>query len=183
MFEGTYQTARFLSAEEPALDTCRAGELTQAAKDRALEAMNQIRAVPGLEPVQDRLRYDTQGQQASLMQAAAGSPGHFPEPSAPCSTPAGAAGSASSNLSGGAREKDPARDMIGWANDARNRSRIAADGHRRWLLNPFATYMSYGQGNGYAAQKVHSFDEEPPSLLTLRSIMSPFRMRPTPFIW
>ena len=50
---------------------------------------------------------------------------------------------------GGEGER-PRRDMIGWANDARNRSLIAAVGHRRWLLNPFATYMSYGQVNGYA---------------------------------
>ncbi len=57
--------------------------------------------------------------------------------------------------------KDPARDMIGWAHDAQNDSLVAAAGHRRWLLNPFATYMSYGQVHGYAAQKVFGFDEEP----------------------
>ena len=39
------------------------GELTQAAKDRALEAMNQIRALHGLEPVQYSRRYDEQEQQ------------------------------------------------------------------------------------------------------------------------
>ena len=162
LFEGTYQTARFLYDEEPDLDTCRAGRLTQAAKGRALEAMNQIRALHGLEPVQYSLRYDNQVQQASLIQAAAGYPGHFPEPSAQCYTPAGAEGSGSSNLSGGARDIDPARDMIGWANDARNRSLIAAVGHRRGLLNAFSTYMSYGQVHGYAAQKVFGFDDEEP---------------------
>ena len=43
--KGTYRTAEFLYAEEPDVDTCRAGGLTQAAKERALEAMNQIRAL------------------------------------------------------------------------------------------------------------------------------------------
>ena len=165
LVEGTYRTAEFLYDEEPDVDGCRAGELTQGAKERALEAMNQIRALHGLSAVQYSSRYDEQMQQASLIQAAAGYPGHFPEPSEQCYTPAGAEGSGSSNLFGGGRasvSKDPARDMIGWADDARNRSLIAAVGHRRWLLNPFATYMSYGQVNGYAAQKVFGFDEEPP---------------------
>ena len=38
---------------------------------------------------------------------------------------------------------------------------MAAAGHRRWLLNPFAIYMSYGQVHGYAAQKAFRFDREP----------------------
>ena len=90
LFRGTYQDNRFLYDEEPDLDTCGAGRLTQAAKGRALESINQIRALHGLEPVHYSLRYDSQVQQASLIQAAAGYPGHFPEPSAQCYTPAGA---------------------------------------------------------------------------------------------
>ena len=64
---GTYRTAEFLYAEEPDLDTCGAGRLTQAAKDRALEAMNQIRALHGLGPVQYSRRYDQQVQAAALI--------------------------------------------------------------------------------------------------------------------
>ena len=156
--EGTYREAAFLYAEEPDVDACVAGRLTQAAKNRALEAMNQIRALHGLPPVQYSSRYDRQVQEASLIQAAAGYPGHYPEPSARCYTPAGAEGSRTSNL--GVR-LDPAAAMVAWTNDAFNRSRVAAAGHRRWVLNPFAAYMSYGQVNGYAAQKVLGFDEEP----------------------
>lgn len=51
--------------------------------------------------------------------------------------------------------------MIGWTNDAHNLSLVAAAGHRRWILNPFATHMSYGQVYGYAAQKAFGFDREP----------------------
>lgn len=40
LIEGTYRTAEFLYAEEPDVDACQAGRLTQVAKDRALEAMN-----------------------------------------------------------------------------------------------------------------------------------------------
>ena len=165
LIEGTYRTAEFLYDEEPDLDTCRAGQLTQAAKDRALEAMNQIRALHGLEPVQYSPRYDNQMQEASLIQAAAGYPGHFPEPSAQCYTTDGAAGSTGSNLAGYGEgylgSRDPAGHMIGWTDDARNASLVAAVGHRRWVLNPFATYFAYGQVYGYAAQKAFRFDEEP----------------------
>ena len=119
--------------------------------------MNQIRALHGLEPVQYSLRYDNQVQQASLIQAAAGFPGHHPEPSAQCYTEAGAAGSGTSNLIGWPNS-DPGFYMVRWTDDGN----VRGSGHRRWMLNPFATYMSYGQVNGYAAQKVFGFDEEPP---------------------
>ena len=141
---GTYREAAFLYAEEPDVDACRAGRLTQAAKDRALEAMNQIRALHRLSPVQYSSRHDRQVQEASLIQAASGYPGHYPEPSAKCSTSAGEEGSRTSNLFGGLRNavsnRDPASDMVGWTNDAGSRSRVEAVGHRRWLLNPFVAY-------------------------------------------
>ena len=53
--------------------------------------------------------------------------------------------------------------MIRWTNDARRRSLTAGVGHRRWVLNPFASYFAYGQVYGYAAQKVFGFNEEPAS--------------------
>ena len=81
-------------------DVLEAGALTQAAKDRALEAMNQIRALHNLAPVHYSRRYDNQVQEAALIQAAGSYLRHFPEPSDSCYTPAGSDGS-SSNLSGG----------------------------------------------------------------------------------
>ena len=165
LIEDPYREAAFLYAEEPDVDACRAGRLTQAAKDRALEAMNQIRALHRLSPVQYSSRHDRQVQEASLIQAANGYPGHYPEPSAKCYTPAGEEGSRTSNLGGGLTNsksnRDPASDMVGWTNDAGNRSRVEAVGHRRWLLNPFVAYMSYGQVYGFTAQKVRRFDAEP----------------------
>ncbi len=162
LIEGPYRTAEFLYDVEPEVDTCRAGELTQAAKARALEAMNQIRALHGLSAVQYSSRYDQQVQEAALIQAADRGPGHHPEPSAQCYTEAGAEGSGTSNLwNSGSKIADPVFYMIGLTNDARNRSLVAGVGHRRWILNPFGAYMSYGQVFGYVAQKVFGFDEEP----------------------
>ena len=158
---GTYRTEEFLYDEGPDVDTCRAGRLTQGAKARALEAMNEIRALHGLEPVQYSLHYDNQVQQASLIQAANGFPGHHPEPSGACYTAEGATGSGTSNLTGSGFPGDPAFHMVVLTRDATYRSTVAAVGHRRWMLNPFAAYMSYGQVWGYSAQKVFGFHSEP----------------------
>ena len=161
----TYWEPGFLYAEAPDVDTCQAGRLTPAAKDRALEAMNQIRALHGLKPVQYSQRYAQQVQAAALIQVANGFLTHHPPPSALCYTEAAATGSRTSNLHGGARDRDwdadPARWMVSWTDDANNAGFVAGVGHRRWMLNPFAAYMSYGQVRGYAAQKVSGFDEEP----------------------
>ena len=177
--EGTYRTAAFLYDEEPDPDTCQPGRLSQAAKDRALETMNQIRALHGLEPVQYSARYDPQMQAAALIQAAAGFPGHYPEPSAQCYTEAGAEGSRA-NLHGGAGNVDPAAHMISWTNDARNRSLVAGVGHRRWMLNPFAAYVSYGQVLGNSTQKVFGFNAEPapPPRIAVDYVAFPYEIYP-----
>ena len=158
---GAHRTDEALYAELPDVETCGAGRLTQAAKNRALEAANQIRALHGLTPLVYSTPYSQQMQEAALIQAAAGYPGHHPDPSAECYTAQGAAGSGSSNLSGGYSNRDPADHMVGWTNDANNRSRVAAVGHRRWVLNPWATYFAYGQVDGYAAHKVLRYVREP----------------------
>ena len=51
--------------------------------------------------------------------------------------------------------------MVWWTDDAGNSGVVAEAGHRRWVLNPFATYMSYGQVEGAAALKVYGFHDEP----------------------
>ena len=162
----TYWEPEFLYAEAPDVDACQAGRLTQAAKDRALEAMNQIRALHGLKPVQYSQRYDQQVQAAALIQVANQFLNHRPPPSALCYTEAGAVGSRTSNLRrGGGNNRDwhgdSVRYMVSWTDDANNAGLVAGVGHRRWMLNPFAAYMSYGQVVGFAAQKVFGFDEEP----------------------
>ena len=170
----------FLYASLPDPNVCIAGTLTQKAKDRALESMNRIRALHGLAKVRYSSRYDRSVQEAALIQAANGYPGHYPKPSARCYTAAGAEASRTSNLYSGGGGVDPVVHMIGWTNDARNRSMVAAAGHRRWILNPFATYMSYGQVEGYAAQKVFGFDRESKFLppITVDHIAFPYETYP-----
>ena len=179
-----YASAPFLYAARPNIRTCVAGTLTQQAKDRALKGMNRIRALHGLTPVRYSSRYDRSVQEAALIQAANGYPGHHPPPRARCYTSAGAEGSRTSNLSGFSsgtlRDGDPMSDLISWTHDAQNRGNVAKAGHRRWLLNPFAAYMSYGQVHGYDALKVFDFDHEPAAtpVITVDYVAFPYKTYP-----
>ena len=158
---GAYTTDEELYAEVPDVETCFAGRLTQAAKNRALEAANQIRALHGLTPLVYSTPYSQQMQAAALIQVANSFLIHHPNPEADCYTAEGAEGSRTSNLSGGYSNRDPAEDMVGWTNDFNSLGQVAAAGHRRWVLNPFASYFAYGQVHGYAAHKVRRYDREP----------------------
>ena len=175
-----FTTDEELYAELPDVETCFAGRLTQAAKNRALGGANQIRALHGLTPLVYSTAYSQQMQEAALIQAAAGYPGHEPDPNAECYTVEGAEGSGTSNLFGGAGNRDPADHMVGWANDFNSRSTVAAVGHRRWVLNPWVSYFAYGQVYGYAAQKGFDYTLEPSrvSPITVDFVAFPYEVYP-----
>lgn len=104
-----------------------------------------------------------------------------------CYTEEGAEGSRSSNLSyagTGQYSVDPAGNMLRWTHDAGNIGHISSVGHRRWMLNPFATYLSYGQVYGHSAQKVFGFDDEPPVSATVDVdyVAFPFQTYPALFM-
>ena len=175
----TYASESFLYASLPDLNACTAGTLTQEAKDRALEGINQIRALHGLADVRYSSLYDTSVQQAALIMAANNYLTHDPDPSDRCYTETvKEAGPNNINFSqrrdpstGLGLPEDPVVDMLEYTNDSRDLSPdarresgiigYASAGHRRWVLNPFATYMSYGQVYGFTVHKVSSFDREP----------------------
>ena len=164
----TYANDEFLYAEAANVDTCRAGRLTQAAKDRALEAMNRIRALHNLAPVQYSRRYDQQVQEAVLIEAANRLYLQPPSPSDQCYTEAGVEGYNTSILNWGIFGRDPAGHMVRLTEGISLGFRLQGGGPphaRRWILDPFAAYMSYGQVEGQNlrvyALKVFGFDEEP----------------------
>ena len=164
---GTYATREFLYAAEPDVDACEPGELAPGAKNRALEAANHIRRLHGLPAVRYSALYSPHMQAAALLQAAGGTLTHGPDPRAACYTEAGATGSRTSNLSGpsqpgaGGADEDPVKSLVGWVNNTTNAILVAVAGYRRWVLNPFAVHFAYGQVDGYAAQKVFAFAQEP----------------------
>jgi uncharacterized protein YkwD len=157
----TYASADFLYAVVPDPNFCIAGELTEAARQRQLQALNQSRALHGLPAVVYSSQYDIAVQESALIQKANNYLSHFPVPEDNCFTTAGAEAAASGNLTGASSDLDPAEDMVGFINDSRNVSLLAAAGHRRSSLNPFMTYTSYGQVQGRSTQKVFSFAAEP----------------------
>ena len=150
-----------LYAEVPNVNNCQAGRLRESAKNRALEAANQIRALHGLSPLRYSAFYDDQMQKASLIQEANPVATHFPPPSARCYTEEGAEGSQTSNISLSSANLDPAAHIVHLTNDANPADLPSAVGHRRWILNPFATYFSFGQVGKYATQKAAGFLKEP----------------------
>ena len=173
----TYASAHFLYASHPDVRTCNPGALSQRAKDRALRAMNQIRALHGLAAVKYSYLYDRQVQEAALIQAANGYPGHHPSSSTRCYTTDGAEGSRTSNINGFVRgsytlqDGDPVEEFITWTR---------SKGHRRWVLNPFTAYVSYGHVHGYSAQKTFDFDHEPEvtPFITVDYVAFPYKTYP-----
>ena len=162
---GTYRTGTYLYAEEPDVAACLAGRLTQGARNRALEAANQIRALHGLPPVRWNSSYGQQVQEAALIQAANDFLRHEPGADVECYSESGREASATSNLgvssvNGSGALADPAADMVSWTHDATNVGLSAAAGHRRWVLNPFSRQFAYGQVDGFAAQKVFGYPRE-----------------------
>jgi uncharacterized protein YkwD len=179
----SFATEAYLYASTPDTDFCIPGALSSAARDRARESLNQIRALHELAPVSYSNAYDEDVQEASLLQAASGFLSHFPDTGAPCFTEGGADASATGNLAGASRTQDPAADMIGWVHDSANLSLVAAAGHRRWIINPFLAYTSYGQVDGWAVQKVFDFDQEPAATPSVEVDYVAFPYRSYPYLF
>lgn len=179
---GNYRDNAFLYADLPDTANCQAGALTDRAKQRLLDAVNQIRALVDLPPSVYEPAYDDDTQAAALIQAANHYINHFPAATDRCYTEAGAKTSSTSNLHSSSQNDDPAGHAVGWTNDANNISNIAAVGHRRWILNPFTTQVSYGQVFGYAALKVFDFANAPlPDPATLPNFVA-FPYGKTPYV-
>ena len=121
---------------------CDAGNTSAASRAATLRAVNFVRALSGLAPVTFSPTLNARSQRTALMMSANGALSHAPPRSWRCWSQAGAANAGRSNLalsypsitSAGLVElymRDPGADN-------------GAVGHRRWLLNPFATTMGTG---------------------------------------
>ena len=144
----------------PNVENCDPGELTQWAKDTALQGLNELRYLHALPAVEYLDYFDAEVQSASLVQLANDYyVGHRPEKSARCYSELAYDGASSSNLSYGSIDRNPLVKMIGWAHDARNISNVMSVGHRRHILRPELGFLAYGAAKGYAAQKVFGFGD------------------------
>src|SRR4051812_2461977 len=121
---------------------CDPGNTSAASRAATLRAVNFVRAMSGLAPVTFSPTLNARSQRTALMMSANGALSHTPPRSWRCWSQAGAANAGRSNLalsypsitSAGLVElymRDPGAEN-------------GAVGHRRWLLNPFATTMGTG---------------------------------------
>lgn len=177
---GTRTGDAFLYTHPPAISACDPGSLTPAARNRALQALNQNRSLHSLPRVTYDGFYNMQVQEASLVQAANLYLDHSPAPSDACFTSSASDGAASSNLSLSSRRTDPAADVFGWTNDNNNVGALMEAGHRRWNLYPELGYTSYGKVEGASALKVLGFGMPPvdPVPADLEYVAVPYKSYP-----
>lgn len=140
-------------ASIPDVPSCNEGALTTAEKEYVLEYINFIRYLHDLKPVVYDYGGDDAAQKAALIQAANGQLSHTPPPTWSCYSQEGYDGSMNSNLHlqwgmGQGAEIDSRSSVIGWMMD--NNSQNAEDrcGHRRAIINPFVTAISFGRVDG-----------------------------------
>ena len=121
---------------------CRAGSTSAASRAATLRAVNFVRSMSGLAPVRFSPVLNARSQQTALLMSANESLSHTPPRSWRCWSASGAANAGRSNLalsypsitSAGLVElylREPGQEN-------------GAVGHRRWLLNPYATTMGTG---------------------------------------
>ena len=156
----------------PNIASCFSGKLREQEIRTALNTINQIRKLHHLQPVQRKNKWDKASAKAALIIAANKNMTHYPSPKSLCYSKEGAAISSHSNLSMYTYSVwDPTRkgrrvpdiktmikknlvstpDIINdWIIDRK----ILNLGHRRWLLNPFLTEISFGRVDAI----VHSGD-------------------------
>ena len=158
-----YRSNNFLYQIVPNEANCDPGALNTEATERFLNTINLIRKLHYLPPVDYDAFYNSQMQQAALVQLANYYLSYTPNPADTCYSATAAAGAGSSNLSGGSAQRDPAFHALGWVNDNRNISSLMEAGHRRWVLYPHLGYTSYGQASGFSAMKVFGFNSPPPT--------------------
>jgi hypothetical protein len=164
--DNLYKSDKYLYLIKPKPALCIKGRLTPFAKDRALNTLNAIRKLHNLQPLKYSSKYDGQVQAGALILEANGIITHTPSKKNKCYTDEGYDGTSSSNVYGGRGSiserttHDPLNDILGWVHDTYNLNDKWRLGHRRWDLDPFRTYMSYGQVYWASLDKVHGFTEE-----------------------
>src|SRR3954447_2777588 len=122
--------------------TCRPGTTSAASRAATLRAVNFVRSMSGLAPVRFSATLNARSQRTALMMSANGALSHTPPRGWRCWSGVGAANAGRSNLA----LSYPAITSAGlvelYLRDPGSENH--AVGHRRWLLNPFATTMGTG---------------------------------------
>ncbi|MBC8144420.1 MAG: CAP domain-containing protein [bacterium] len=128
--------------ELPDVSRCFEGKLKASEAQKVLSYVNQIRALHGLLPAEYRTDDNVRTAKASLIIAASSSLTHFPQPSAPCYSQEAYDGSSTSNIAYRSGTGTPSETFVDmWLADVG----VASLGHRRWIIDPFLRYISFGR--------------------------------------
>ena len=134
----------------PDVPSCYEGVLKSAEKEKAFAEVNRIRALAHLPLVTYNSGYDDQMAKSSLIISANMALSHTPSTSDSCYSTEGYEGSSTSNLYKG--------ETYSYSYLSSSASHIqvylidlSVDslGHRRWILDPFLKYVSYGRVDGH----------------------------------
>jgi uncharacterized protein YkwD len=136
-------------SKKPDIKNSFEGVLNEPEKKKALDYMNKIRNLHGLEPVTYNAAGDIFTAKASLIMAANNTLTHNPDSKMKCWSKEGAEGASKSNL---AINYYSDLSMIPtsesffdiWLKD----TDVDSLGHRRWLLDPFLKHISFGRVDG-----------------------------------
>ncbi len=124
---------------------CVAGSVTGASLNATRNAINYVRSLGGLAPVGFNTSLNARSQKTALMMSANRQLSHSPSSSWRCYSSVGAANAGRSNLAL-AYPKITSAGVVGlYMQDPGSGN--GAVGHRRWLMNPFATQMGSGSTN------------------------------------
>jgi len=142
----------------PDVANCNEGILKNTEKQKAMEALNYIRIIHNLKPVQYNSAYDREVAKSALITVANALLDHFPKSSYHCYTQDGYTGSSTSNLyifssPSPSNVPETERGIRGWIID----KNVADLGHRRNMLNPFLKYTSFGRVDGYSKAQTNYF--------------------------
>lgn len=132
---------------------CQKGTSSSASRGATLRALNFVRRLAGLAPVTFTSTLNGHAQAAALIMAANNQLDHNPPSSWRCYSRTGASTAARSNLALSYPDITSGRIVQMYMDDAGTTNR--AVGHRRWVLNPFATAMGTGStGTANALQVI-----------------------------
>jgi uncharacterized protein YkwD len=121
---------------------CIAGTQAPGSRTSTLRALNFARSLAGLAPVTFTNDLNSRAQLTALMMSANKALSHRPPSSWKCYTTTGAANAGMSNLALAYSALSSSGIVSLYLEDAGSSNRDV--GHRRWLLNPFATTMGSG---------------------------------------
>lgn len=121
---------------------CLPGLSSLSTNNATLSSLNFVRSLAGLAPVSFSPALNASAQKAALIMAANDSLSHNPSSGWRCWTSAGAKAASKSNLAIAYPSINAGQIIDLYMTDPGSNN--TAVGHRRWLLNPFATVMGTG---------------------------------------